>query len=442
MSRLKRRLAYDAGLFFVLFGLISWQLQNQDALSGSVVLAGVSTVLIGLMIAFATGLYGSDVALGMRVLNRMFVALVLCIPFLLVVWMLADIGGLTARAMAIGLPVGLLVVAALRVAPGAITAPKAPRQAMVIAPSRVLRPFGNAELIGSTTARLDTTITPERDGTLDASAVGRIDAFARLHRSDGVIAISSDVRCEDAVANALIDAARHGCATESLNFFLGREFGRLSLEESDTPAQLIYAQRRRSILVRAAERAIDIGAALVLLTLSAPVLAGIWLAIWLEDRGPILFRQARVGLDGKTFTVLKFRTMRCDAEIGGRAQWAQLRDPRVTRIGAFLRAHRLDEFPQLLNVLNGEMSLVGPRPERPELVAELARRIPYYNLRHKARPGLTGWAQINFPYGASVEDAAQKLRFDLYYVKRRSPVMNVFILLQTVRVVLFAEGAR
>jgi lipopolysaccharide/colanic/teichoic acid biosynthesis glycosyltransferase len=166
------------------------------------------------------------------------------------------------------------------------------------------------------------------------------------------------------------------------------------------------------------------------------------LAILLESGLPVLFRQERVGQGGRTFKVLKLRTMRIDAERDGVARWATRGDSRVTRVGRVLRKLRIDELPQLINVLNGEMSLVGPRPERPEFVAQLREEIRFYDLRHSIKPGLTGWAQIRYPYGASIDDARRKLQFDLFYVKNNSLVLDVLILAETVRVVLFGEGAQ
>ena len=168
------------------------------------------------------------------------------------------------------------------------------------------------------------------------------------------------------------------------------------------------------------------------------------LAIWLEDgrRGAgVLYRQKRVGLEGKVFALTKFRSMRVDAESGG-AQWATRNDPRVTRVGSLIRKTRIDELPQLLNVLRGHMGFVGPRPERPEFVAELEKNIPYYSYRHSVKPGITGWAQISYPYGSSIEDAKQKLQYDLYYVKNHSLLFDLMILLQTAEVVLWGKGGR
>jgi lipopolysaccharide/colanic/teichoic acid biosynthesis glycosyltransferase len=179
-----------------------------------------------------------------------------------------------------------------------------------------------------------------------------------------------------------------------------------------------------------------------LLALTLPLLAVVACLIKLDSRGPVLYRQVRVGLRGRTFLILKFRSMQVDAERDGRARWAAREDPRVTRIGAVIRKLRIDELPQVLNVLRGDMSFVGPRPERPVFVDELSRAIPYYAERHWVRPGITGWAQINYPYGASIEDARRKLSFDLYYVKNQSTFLDFAILLQTARVIFWNHGAR
>jgi lipopolysaccharide/colanic/teichoic acid biosynthesis glycosyltransferase len=169
---------------------------------------------------------------------------------------------------------------------------------------------------------------------------------------------------------------------------------------------------------------------------------GVGLLIKLDSRGPVLYRQQRVGRFGENFTLLKFRSMRVDAESEGAPRWAAKRDPRITRVGALIRSTRIDELPQLLNVLHGEMSLIGPRPERPHFVAQLSQVIPFYDERNYVKPGITGWAQVNFPYGASIEDAREKLSYDLYYVKNRSTFLDLLILVATIRVILFREGAR
>jgi sugar transferase (PEP-CTERM system associated) len=191
------------------------------------------------------------------------------------------------------------------------------------------------------------------------------------------------------------------------------------------------------------KRSFDIVVASLLLIAFTPVMLICVLAILVCDkfRGPVFYRQQRMGKEGKLFTVIKFRTMQVNAEESG-AMWAEYNDPRTTRVGAFLRRAHLDELPQLINVLKGDMSMVGPRPERPVFVDFLTREVPYYAERHRMKPGITGWAQLCYPYGASIEDAKEKLQYDLYYVKNHSILLDMIILLQTVEVVLVGEGAR
>ncbi|MBX6392591.1 MAG: TIGR03013 family PEP-CTERM/XrtA system glycosyltransferase, partial [Burkholderiales bacterium] len=206
---------------------------------------------------------------------------------------------------------------------------------------------------------------------------------------------------------------------------------------------LIYGEGfRQNALRNFVKRLFDIVVASALLVLTLPIMLLTALVILLESGRPVIYRQERVGYAGKTFTLLKLRSMRVDAESDGRAVWAQENDPRITPFGRFIRRTRIDELPQLWNVLKGEMSFVGPRPERPVFVAALEAQLPYYAARHSVKPGLTGWAQVRYPYGASVEDATRKLQFDLYYVKNHSLFLDLFILFETVRVVIFGEGAR
>jgi sugar transferase (PEP-CTERM system associated) len=199
---------------------------------------------------------------------------------------------------------------------------------------------------------------------------------------------------------------------------------------------------RQSLQRRIVKRAFDMSAALWLLVVTLPVILLAGIAIFLESGRPIFFRQERVGLGGRSFNVLKFRSMRTDAEKDGIPKWAQSGDPRVTKVGKFIRRTRIDELPQIFNVLKGEMSFVGPRPERPYFVAQLSEQIPFFGARHTVKPGLTGWAQVRYSYGASVEDAKRKLQFDLYYVKNHTLWLDLVILIRTVRVVLLGEGAR
>ena len=224
--------------------------------------------------------------------------------------------------------------------------------------------------------------------------------------------------------------------------FWEQHLGRINLDRVDA-RWLTFADGFSSGRLSAGlKRVTDIGISLAVLILTLPLMLITALLIKLDSPGPVFYRQERVGLHGQAFTVLKFRSMSVDAEAGGRPRWASRHDARVTRVGGFIRSTRIDELPQLLNVLNGEMSFVGPRPERPHFVEQLAQIIPFYHERSYVKPGITGWAQVNFPYGASIEDARQKLSYDLYYVKNRSLLLDIMILFSTVRVILFREGAR
>ncbi|HEX8300589.1 TIGR03013 family XrtA/PEP-CTERM system glycosyltransferase [Sphingomonas sp.] len=234
-----------------------------------------------------------------------------------------------------------------------------------------------------------------------------------------------------------------GVHVNEISTFLERETGRVDLD-SVSPSWLIFSDGFSSgrMLSSAFKRLFDIAASLTLLTFMLPVILITAIAVKLESKGPAFYRQRRVGLYGVGFDVIKLRSMRQDAEVGGNAVWAEKNDPRITRIGNIIRKLRIDELPQCWSVLKGEMSFVGPRPERPQFVDDLETKLPYYAERHMVKPGITGWAQVNYPYGASIEDSRQKLEYDLYYAKNYSPFLDLLILLQTARVVLFADGAR
>lgn len=231
--------------------------------------------------------------------------------------------------------------------------------------------------------------------------------------------------------------------TDVLSFF-ERETGKVRLDTLH-PSWLIFSDGfKHAGLQLTIKRAFDVVASLIILAITWPFMVIATIAILIEGRGkgPILYRQVRVGQNWQTFQVLKFRSMVVDAEKDGAPQWAKKNDARVTAVGKFIRRTRIDELPQLFNVLRGDMSFIGPRPERPEFVEQLAEKIPYYSERHRVKPGITGWAQIRYPYGASEEDSKEKLQYDLYYVKNYSIFLDCLILFQTAEVVLWGEGAR
>ena len=233
-----------------------------------------------------------------------------------------------------------------------------------------------------------------------------------------------------------------GVHVNDFSSFIERETGRVDLDTIN-PSWLIFSDGFSSgrMFSSAVKRVFDIVASLLLLALTFPIIALFAVLVKLDSKGPAFFRQQRVGLFGEPFTLTKLRSMRIDAEKDG-AKWAQENDPRITRLGRFIRKIRIDELPQTWAVLMGQMSFVGPRPEVPSFVESLEEEIPFYGERHMVKPGITGWAQINYPYGASVEDSRCKLEYDLYYAKNYTPFLDFVILLQTLRVVLWPEGAR
>lgn len=263
------------------------------------------------------------------------------------------------------------------------------------------------------------------------------------HRLDiDEIVVAVDDRRRDFPLDELLDCKMSGIEVIDVQSFFERETSKVKVDILH-PSWLIFSEGFRQFAWSAfIKRGADIICSLCLLILTLPFMVATAVAIRSEDRGPILFRQVRVGKGGKLFRIVKFRSMRIDAESDGKARWATQNDDRVTRIGRFIRKVRIDELPQVFNVLKGDMSFVGPRPERPEFVEQLAEKIPYFNERHRVKPGITGWAQICYPYGASEEDALEKLQFDLFYAKNHNLMLDLTVLLQTVEVILFGKGAR
>jgi sugar transferase (PEP-CTERM system associated) len=267
-----------------------------------------------------------------------------------------------------------------------------------------------------------------------------IDRVVSRYAVDRLIVGMSDRRGRLPV-RALLRSKLRGIRVEDVNTVYERLTGKLLVEDL-RPSWLIFSDDYcASRWTRRSKRAFDVLLALVTLVLSTPFLVLTAIAVWLESGSPILYRQERVGENGRVFTLNKFRSMRKDAE-QGTPVWARAEDERVTLVGRFIRKTRLDELPQLWNVLRGDMSFVGPRPERPFFVNQLAEQVPLYEQRHAVKPGITGWAQVKYRYGASFEDSLEKLRYDLYYVKNLSIPFDLTILFDTVKVVLFAKGAR
>jgi exopolysaccharide biosynthesis polyprenyl glycosylphosphotransferase len=350
---------------------------------------------------------------------------------------------------------GLIIAAVLfyifpRVSPGyaAATASACFLMFGLVVLRPIVRSFGRIEndegtvIVGSEQmARKLYSEIVERDAPENIQIVGYEDLgmLARQQSISRVVVADRDIQQESA-ANALIDLKLRGVRIESaLESF--EKAGRKIWVEGLSPERLIFADGFcPSKFYLSCKRSFDVLLSLLVLILAAPLMALIAIVIKLETPGPAVFSQERVGLLGQRFIVYKFRSMRQDAERKTGPTWAKENDDRITRFGSLLRKARLDELPQIWNVLRGDMSLIGPRPERPYFVDLLKDKIRYYELRHYVKPGITGWAQVMYPYGASIEDAYHKLQYDLYYAKNLSPALDALILLKTVKVVLAGQG--
>jgi sugar transferase (PEP-CTERM system associated) len=287
---------------------------------------------------------------------------------------------------------------------------------------------------GEDSFRMVAMVDPRREG------VGPLDELATRLKAEYVVQAVDDMRGANWV-DALLKCRLAGRSVHDALGFCERVLRRIPVQFLRASDFAFADELTQSPLRRACKRAFDIFVASLLTVLAAPVLLLVALAVKLDSQGPIFYRQERVGAGGKSYFLWKFRSMRTDAEKNG-AVWARANDDRVTRVGRFIRKTRMDEIPQVFNVLMGDMSFVGPRPERPVFVEQLKQQIPFYGLREAVKPGITGWAQIRYPYGASVEDSRNKLEFDLYYVKNGSLFLDIGIIFHTVRHVLLGRGAR
>jgi sugar transferase (PEP-CTERM system associated) len=271
---------------------------------------------------------------------------------------------------------------------------------------------------------------------------GPITDIIDRHNIDEVLIAVRDRRGGGLPTSELLECKLAGVSVIELSTFFERENGQVQLESLNASWMILSEGFRQGLARDAVKRTFDLMVSGLLLLASLPAMALTALLIRLESSGPILYRQERIGQHGRPFTIFKFRSMRTDAESDGKPKWAGQNDDRTTRVGRIIRKLRIDELPQVFNVFMGDMSFVGPRPERPFFVQQLLKEIPYYASRHSVKPGITGWAQVRYSYGASIEDAIEKLQYDLYYVKNHSLFLDLMILFQTAQVVLWGKGAR
>ncbi|RIV90910.1 TIGR03013 family PEP-CTERM/XrtA system glycosyltransferase [Aurantiacibacter xanthus] len=416
---------------------------------GERILPLTAFALTTLAAMIAVGVYGADALRSMRfACARLLVAVSLAILALALIDFVLP-GHTFWRSTllySMGISIALLVINRLLV--GGLLGTAAFRRRVLVlgAGPRAQRLLQLSERPGSGFAIVGYIAMSEQQTIQIPEAIARsaIHDLAKFVSNLGVteVVLALEERRNALPLKDLLRIKTAGVHVNDFSSFLERETGRVDLDTLN-PSWLIFSDGFSSsrMFSSIAKRAFDIVASLLLLVLALPLILFFALLVKLDSKGPAFFRQERVGLYGQKFVLVKLRSMRTDAEKDG-AKWADKDDPRITRVGNLIRKIRVDELPQVWTVLKGEMSFVGPRPEVPKFVEELDAALPYYAERHMVKPGITGWAQINYPYGASVEDARAKLEYDLYYAKNYTPFLDLLILLQTLRVVLWHEGAR
>lgn len=434
-------------------GELGWQLRaHQIGMDpGQFALRSTPLILFAVLVQMAmiaVGVYGSDSLRSIRYATaRLLVAVSLGIIALSVVYFMVPGRTLWRSNLLYAMFIAMALLVLIRLMLGGLLGTAAFRRRVLVlgagARADRLRKLGERPEVGFAIVGY---IGMSSATSVVEEAIHR-DAINNLTRYVENLGVSEVVLALEERRNALplkdlLRIKTTGVHVNDFSSFMERETGRVDLDTVN-PSWLIFSDGFSSgrALSGVAKRLFDIAASLLLLVFTLPVIVLFALLVKIDSKGPAFFRQTRVGLYGQPFNLIKLRSMRTDAEAGG-AQFAQKNDPRVTRIGRIIRKLRIDELPQAWSVLKGEMSFVGPRPERPEFVADLEEQLPYYAERHMVKPGITGWAQINYPYGASLDDSRQKLEYDLYYAKNYTPFLDLLILLQTLRVVLWHEGAR
>ena len=397
----------------------------------------------------ASGLYEHSASASFgRTSARALLVLLLALPLAYVIFGLLPAGLASRRAVQVSMMIG---VAALVFRRAYIS-----RSLDAATRTRTLI-FGAgpaAEVVGSTLKAADPNIhivgyvagTNERDTTVPVEQLlilqGSLTDLAHRLEVDEIVVALTERRAGSMPMRQLLDCKASGIKVHDLNAHFEKTLGQIRLDYLNASWLIFGDGFNQGSWRTGIKRAFDIVCASILLVLAAPLMLAAAVFIKLESAGPVFYRQERVGLDGRGFSIVKFRSMRTDAEKDGKPRWALANDDRITRVGHFIRRVRIDELPQLFNVLRGQMSLVGPRPERQYFVDQLTQDIPFYALRHSVKPGVTGWAQVRYAYGATVEDSQEKLQYDLYYVKNHTLFLDLVVLFETVGVVLTGKGAR
>ena len=406
--------------------------------TGSVSLASIHPAVVCALtvgfIAFIIGIYRPQIFTTLHtLLKTTLLAALLSFP---AVWLVCKVAGLSTY-----LPIGYDSLRPLKIVALWSTGLLLTRLLFMVATRCGLFVHRVAVIGSESSASVAATLRAGRKGFLEINAVDAETASAKRLDSAKIQTLVFSLESKTMMPSLSKEYSDRGIKLQSEAEFWEQHLRRVDILNLSADEFAVHAGGVASKRVLRFGRCLDIILSLGLLLSTLPIMCIVGLLVRLDSAGPVLYRQERVGLNGTLFTLLKFRSMKSDAEAGG-PRWAQMRDPRVTRLGSFMRKTRIDELPQLLNILRGEMSFIGPRPERPHFVEQLGSVIPCYRERCRVKPGLTGWAQVNYPYGASVDDARAKLSYDLYYVKNRSLFLDLLILLSTVRVILLQEGAR
>jgi sugar transferase (PEP-CTERM system associated) len=446
-----RGIVFDLGL--VLIAALAAVSFNLGSINQAVPLAGTHVVSFAaclFVINSASGLYETSVSgtLG-RSLARGVMVLLVALPLTYVIFGLLPSSFADRSSVQLSMMAGVSALILRRAYLAHSSGMPAKRTRLLI--------FGAgsaAQVVSQTLAKADPNADivgyvagpNERETAVPAQllleSVGTLQQMAHRLGVDEIVVALTERRAGSMPLRQLLDCKVSGTKVYDLNTHFEKTLGQIRIDFLSASWLIFGDGFNQGAWRTAVKRVFDIVCATILFALSSPLMLAAAVMIKLESAGPMLYRQERVGLNGRTFSIAKFRSMRTDAEKDGKPRWASANDDRVTRVGHIIRRLRIDELPQLINVLRGDMSLVGPRPERPFFVEQLTQEIPFYALRHSVKPGVTGWAQVRYPYGATVEDSQEKLQYDLYYVKNHSLFLDLLNMLETVAVVLTGKGAR
>ena len=440
-------------LAWVLLFAIAAVATQVEHLGQAVPMAGTHVVSFAACLFFissASGLYESKRrATTGQAVARALLILLLALPLAYVIFGLLPVGLIHREAVQLSMMAGVAALILRRAYMAHTTVAAAGRTRILI--------FGAgpaAEVVGRTLKASDPNAhivgyvagPNEKEPTVAAeellSLTGSLTETASRLGVDEIVVALTERRAGSMPLRQLLDCKASGIKVHDLNTHFEKTLGQIRLDYLSASWLIFGDGFNQGALRTAVKRSFDIVCASLLCLVSFPLMIGAAILIKLESPGPALYRQERVGLNGRKFSITKFRSMHTDAEKDGKPRWAAANDDRVTRVGQVIRRLRIDELPQLFNVLRGDMSLVGPRPERPFFVGQLTQDIPFYALRHSVKPGVTGWAQVRYPYGATVEDSQEKLQYDLYYVKNHTLFLDLVVLFETVGVVLTGRGAR